>query len=57
MKCIKCGKKATKRYSPDLDIEGIGVCDEHEQEVQLDIMLVSMGEKDWKYFEKKYKLK
>ncbi len=53
MKCIECGKEATKRYSPDLDIEGIGMCDEHKEELSLDIIVaVSTGE--WEWFEKKY---
>lgn len=55
MKCIECGKEATKRYSPDLDIKGIGMCDEHEEKLSLDIIVaVSTGE--WEWFEKKYNL-
>lgn len=52
MKCIKCGKPATKRYSPDLDIKGIGMCDEHEGEITRDLVLASF--EGWDKFEKKY---
>jgi len=54
MECIKCGAKATKRYSPDLDINGIGVCDKHEEEVKLDLLITQFDPKGWKKFEKKY---
>ena len=50
--CIKCGKTATKRYSPDLDLNGIGMCDEHEEEIRKDLMIAMFT--DWKYFENKY---
>jgi len=53
MKCIKCGKKATKRYSPDLDIKGIGMCDEHKEEVTKDIFVATAGN-EWSWFENKY---
>ena len=33
MKCIICKKKAKWRYSPDLDIQGIGACSKHKQDV------------------------
>jgi hypothetical protein len=52
MNCIKCGKKATKRYSPDLDIKGIGMCDEHAEEIQCDIVVAQL--EGWDWFEKKY---
>jgi len=56
MECIKCGAPATKRFSPDLDINGIGVCDLHETEVK-HYLIVAQFEKDgWKKFEKKFKL-
>ncbi len=29
--CHKCGKPATGRYSPDLDIAGLAFCDEHKE--------------------------
>ena len=54
MKCIKCGKPSDKVYRPDLDLTGIGMCNEHEQEVTLDIMVSLINEDGWKRFEKKY---
>lgn len=54
MTCIKCGAPATKRYSPDLDIKGIGMCDEHEEEIKLDLLVTQFDPKGWEKFEKKY---
>lgn len=54
MKCIKCGKPATKRFSPDLDIKGIGACDEHAEEIRLDLLITQFDKKGWDRFEKKY---
>jgi hypothetical protein len=54
MECIKCGAKATKRYSPDLDIKGIGMCDEHAEEIQIDLLITQFDKKGWDKFEKKY---
>ena len=54
MECIKCGAPATKRYSPDLDINGIGMCDEHEEEIKLDLLITQFDPKGWEKFEKKY---
>jgi len=52
--CIKCGAPATKTYSPDLDIKGIGMCDEHEEEIKLDLLITQFDPKGWEKFEKKY---
>jgi hypothetical protein len=52
MQCIKCGKPATKNYSPDLDVTGIGMCDDHAEEIYMDIMVCMM--EGWDKFEKKY---
>jgi hypothetical protein len=52
MTCIKCGKPATKRYSPDLDVKGIGMCNDHAEEIYMDIMVCMM--EGWDKFEKKY---
>lgn len=52
MNCIKCGKPATKRFSPDLDIQGIGACDEHADEIEMDLIISSF--EGWGRFEKKY---
>ena len=54
MECIKCGAKATKRYSPDLDIKGIGMCDKHAEEIRLDLLMTQFDKKGWDKFEKKY---
>jgi hypothetical protein len=54
MECVKCGAKATKRYSPDLDIKGIGMCDEHAEEIQMDLLMTQFDKKGWDKFEKKY---
>jgi hypothetical protein len=52
MECIKCGSKATKTYSPDLDIKGIGMCKEHEEEIMLDLLIANY--EGWEKFERKY---
>ena len=52
--CIKCGKPADKVYRPDLDLTGIGMCSEHEQEVTIDIIASQINEEGWERFEKKY---
>ena len=52
--CIKCGIPSTKKYSPDLDIKGIGMCDEHEEEIKLDLLITQFDSKGWDKFEKKY---
>lgn len=54
MTCIKCDKPADKVYRPDLDLKGIGMCSEHEQEVTIDIIASQINEDGWKRFEKKY---
>ena len=55
MECIRCGNPATKKYSPDLDIKGIGMCDEHEEEITLDLIMTRFDPKGWEKFEKKFK--
>lgn len=54
MNCIKCGAIATKRYSPDLDIKGIGMCAEHADEITMDLIVAQFDKKGWEKFEKKY---
>lgn len=44
MKCLICGKKAVHRFSPDLDIEGLGSCNEHVEDVQMAYMMLMQGE-------------
>ena len=52
--CVKCGAPATKRFSPDLDINGIGMCNEHEEEIKMDLLIAQFDSKGWEKFEKKY---
>ena len=35
MKCELCKKEATHRFSPDLDIDGLGACDIHKESVEI----------------------
>lgn len=44
MKCIVCGLKATKRFSPDLDIQGIGACKKHIEDVRLAYVMLLQGD-------------
>lgn len=53
MKCVKCDKEATIRFSPDLDIQGIGACEDCREEIHTDLMLAVIRN-DFKQFEKKY---
>jgi hypothetical protein len=46
MKCVVCGKKAIKRYSPDLDIRGIGACKKHEERVILAYTALISGDEE-----------
>lgn len=55
-KCIKCGEEATVRLSPDLDIEGFSICEEHKVEVRHDLALAYVTG-NWKRFNKKYNIK
>ena len=45
MKCIICSKKAIGRFSPDLDINGIGFCKKHKEQVTLGYMALLQGDK------------
>lgn len=54
MKCSKCDKYATGRLSPDLDIKGVGFCDEHEAEVKMEMLvLIFEGEEAYEKMKKK----
>jgi hypothetical protein len=55
MSCVVCLKKATVHYTNDLDIKGIGACDEHQEMVRNDIMFLFLDLTTWKKLEKKYK--
>jgi len=42
--CHVCEKEATHRFSPDLDVKGIGACNEHLEVVRMAYMLLMTGE-------------
>jgi hypothetical protein len=52
--CIKCGKPAYRVYKPDLDLAGIGMCSDHQDEITLDLMVAQFDSKGWEKFENKY---
>jgi hypothetical protein len=52
--CVKCGIPTTKKFTPDLDVTGIGMCDDHEEEIKLDLLVTQFDSKGWEKFEKKY---
>ena len=35
MKCLYCKNKATHRYTPDIDIKGIPLCDEKKCYIEM----------------------
>lgn len=51
VKCIKCGKEAELRLTPDLDCKGIPVCKRCKDVVNEDLVINCFIEG---YFEKKY---
>lgn len=55
--CISCRKLTDIRISPDLDIEGIYVCQDCKDDVKLSLLLVILGDRSYEWFEKKYKIK
>lgn len=48
MICVinNCKNTATKRFSPDMDIQGIGVCDKHIEDVRLAYIALMQGDED-----------
>jgi hypothetical protein len=53
-RCFKCGHKAYYRFSPDLDISGLGACKKHLEKVKMAYILLLSGKdlfdeitKDW----------
>lgn len=52
-KCLKCGAEATAQFSPDLDIEGVGACEDHKTEIRNDLLFAGVTDK-WNWFNKKY---
>lgn len=56
LKCEICGKKATKRFSPDMDIVGIGSCTKHLDDMIIAYMiLIQEGMKPYEDFIKSLK--
>jgi hypothetical protein len=51
MKCEICNNEAAYRFSPDLDIDGLGACETHKEFVQLAYyILLNEGEKAYNSF-------
>ena len=50
MKCEICGKKATYRFSPDMDIKGLGACRKHKRDMQY-AYIILVSTKDAKQYE------
>lgn len=49
LKCARCGEEAKYRFSPDLDIKGIGSCEIDLSSVRdAYFMLLLDGERTWK---------
>jgi len=44
MECWICNKKAVVRYSPDLDIRGVGACKRHKTKVLAAMYLAIHGD-------------
>ena len=54
--CIICKKKAKFRFSPDMDIQGIGTCKKHQSDVQIAYgILLTIDEKMFWDFIKTHK--
>lgn len=55
MNCYICNKKAIGKFTPDMDINGIGFCKEHEDVIRAGyIALVTGNEKLFKQLIKPY---
>jgi len=51
MKCEICNGEAVYRFSPDVDIEGLGACDKDKESVQMAyIILLNEGLEPFKSF-------
>lgn len=44
--CVICDKPATRRFSPDLDIRGLGSCKKHEEIVQIAYSMMMQGDRN-----------
>ena len=55
-KCIICKKKAIYRYSPDLDLQGLGACKKHKGDVFMAYyFLINKGKKEYNDYLKNHK--
>lgn len=54
-KCIRCGEKATKRLTPDMDCSGFLICDKCINDVKWDLLLLMYGAITEKQFYKRNK--
>ena len=53
--CEICGDEAVYTLSPDLDIQGLGTCEEHKEVMrQAYLMLMTMGEEEYRAFLKQF---
>ncbi len=49
MKCQICGKKAKHSLSPDIDVQGLGACEEHLEDMRLAyIVLITQGKQEYR---------
>lgn len=55
-KCIKCDKETDISITPDIDIDGIAVCENCKDEVLSDMQLALIYDNMLKRFYKKYGL-
>ncbi len=56
MTCAICDKPATQRWSPDLDIHGMGSCEDHREEVRIVYFMLILGpEKEAKKMLKQFR--
>jgi hypothetical protein len=47
--CVICNKYAKFRFSPDLDISGLGACNKHLEDVRIIYSLLLSGNEDLAY--------
>ena len=58
MKCEICDEEARYKLSPDLDINGLGTCEKHKQDMWLAyFILCQFGENEYNKFIKNLKKK
>lgn len=51
MRCEICKKKAVYKFSPDIDIQGLGACEKHKKDMTIAYMLLfQQGEEEYRAF-------